>query len=330
MKKVSNEPLVSVIIPVYNVEPYLKRCLDSVIKQTYKNLQIIVVDDGSTDNSGKICDEYAKKDGRIEVIHKKNGGISSARNKGIKSVHGDFIVFVDSDDYVDKNYVSILYGELTKEDADMAVVGHKIIYCDRQIVKRNDKNCSMLSREALNSLLYDKCIDVSCWGKIYKKSLFKGVVYPEGKIFEDSAVTYKLFMNSKRIAVSSETPYFYTKKRKTSITTTKFSRDKYDLIEATERMTKDILGTFPDLRQACERRLMWAYLSTACQLAESTRPESEDIKRLMNYIKKNRKKVLKDRNNSKRDRFALLSSYFGFWIFRIIWKTYSLVSRRVI
>ena len=143
MSKAPKEPLISVIVPVYNVEKYLARCLDSIINQTYKNLQIIVVDDGSTDNSSKLCDEYAKKDKRIEVYHKENGGVSSARNIGIKNAKGEAVGFIDSDDYVEPQYIEALVKSMLDNDSDISLCGFKKIYGKQSddIIRFEDGTC---------------------------------------------------------------------------------------------------------------------------------------------------------------------------------------------
>ena len=122
------EDLISVVVPIYNVENYIKKCVDSILSQTYKNLEIILVDDGSPDNCPQICDEYAQKDNRIKVIHKENGGLSDARNAGIDISKGKFITFIDSDDYIEKDYVEVLYNSIKENASDMAIGSHKAIY----------------------------------------------------------------------------------------------------------------------------------------------------------------------------------------------------------
>ena len=194
--------LVSVIIPIYKVEPYLIRCLDSVVNQTYKNLEIILVDDGSPDKCPQICDEYAKKDNRIIVIHQENGGLSAARNAGLDICKGEYVSFVDSDDWVAKEYIEDLFNICQQENSEIAICNH-IRVNDSQIpYEDNDLYIkSYRSLDALNILIY-KAPDsfVVSWGKLYKKELFNNVRFPLKQIHEDEFTTYQLFFYSKKIS----------------------------------------------------------------------------------------------------------------------------------
>ena len=127
--------LISIVLPIYNVENYIEKCMESVLNQTYKNIEIILVDDGSPDNCPIICDQYVKEDNRVKVVHKENGGLSDARNAGIKVANGDYITFIDSDDYVDKDYVEFLYNTIEETDADIAIGGHRVIYDSGKIIE---------------------------------------------------------------------------------------------------------------------------------------------------------------------------------------------------
>ena len=230
------QPLITVIIPVYNIEAYIEKCIRSVIGQTYKNLEIILVDDGSSDNSGLICDKYAKKDTRIKVIHKKNGGLSDARNAAIDIAAGEYLTFIDGDDYVANSYVEMLY-ELINEGYDISICGYKDIYetdsdiyedTNEGIKVKPNKILKMSSCEALKMMLYQKFFDTSAWGKLYKNQLFGGGIrYPVGKLFEDLGTTYKLFLASKKIIYCDTKMYFYLQ-RGGSISNDKYNTRKND------------------------------------------------------------------------------------------------------
>lgn len=322
MQKQANEPTVSVVVAIYNVSDYLKKCVDSILDQTYDKLEIILVDDGSTDNSGEICDDYEKADNRVLALHKTNGGLSDARNAGIKKSTGEYITFIDGDDYIDRDYIETLIDSIRKYDSDISIVGHKIKYPKNIYEKRASKSEVFSPEDALREILYDREIDLSAWGKLYKTSLFNGVRYPKGRLFEDSATTYLLFDKAKKISVAPKSKYNYII-RSTSITNTGFNSKKYDLIASTQEMTDFIINKYPNLKSACERRMMWAHLSTLTQLAKSKNPSKNDINKLMSYIKKQRKAILEDKNISKRDRLSLYSTYFGFTGFKLSWKIYS-------
>lgn len=203
--------LISVIIPVYNVKKYLKKCLESVVSQTYSNLEIILVDDGSTDGSEKICDEYAIQYNNVSVIHKKNGGLSSARNAGINVAKGKYIGFIDSDDFVDKRMYEILYKNLIKEQADISICN---IYkfrdyneVDNTIEKEKIETFEGIDIQ--KSLQNNYFVMVVAWNKLYKKELFKKTRYPNGKIIEDAAIIHYLLDDSKKIVVSNLELYYY-------------------------------------------------------------------------------------------------------------------------
>lgn len=322
MKKVSKEPLISVIVPVYKVEEYLDRCVDSIINQTYKNLEILLVDDGSPDNCPKMCDDYAKKDKRIKVIHKKNGGLSDARNVGIDNSKGDYLTFIDSDDYVELNYVEFLYNLIVKYDADISMGKQYVRYSNKVINTGSGYLYDNLSKEEIfEKLMYGEDFDVSAWAKLYKKELFIDIKYPVNRLFEDSATTYKLMDKANKIVMKSEPIYNYII-RENSITNCIFNVKKMDLITSTIEMTDFIAKKYKKLKKSCDRRLMYAYLSTYTQYIKSKHTNIKIEKELLSYIQSNRKKILKDRRISKRDRIGLYCTYLGKKIYGISWLLY--------
>lgn len=322
-----NSDLISVIVPVYNVEEYLKKCLESILKQTYSNLEIILIDDGSEDRCGEICEEYKKKDNRIKVIHKANEGLSEARNTGIMNATGQYITFVDSDDYIDNCYVELLYNILISYSADISIVSHRILYKKRCIDKSTNEEFCADPKLILEKILYDDGIDISAWGKLYKSELFNNIKFPKGRLYEDSATTYKLIDISNKIAVSSKAVYNYVM-RKDSISKNKFSEKKLDLITSTKEMTDFIINKYPELTSACNRRLMYAYLSTLTQLAQCKERNKRIEKELLEYIRKNRHIVLKDKRIPKRDRVGIYASMFGLRFYKFAWNCYSNISKR--
>lgn len=185
--------LVSIIIPVYNVENYLPQCLDSVLAQTYNNLEILLVDDGSTDQSGSICDNYAQKDPRIIVFHTRNKGLSAARNFALSHCHGDYIQFIDSDDWMEKDSIETMVNAVASHHASMAVCGY---YNERKKMPSNENRIRyetiFFGDEILQTYLSDFGIGNIVWNKLYKADLFEEIRFPEGRDFEDIATTYKL------------------------------------------------------------------------------------------------------------------------------------------
>ena len=253
MTKASKEPLISLIVPVYKVEEYLDKCVESIVNQTYKNLEIILVDDGSPDNCPKMCDEWAKKDKRIKVIHKENGGLSDARNTGIDIAKGEYITFIDSDDYIEYNYVDFLYKNLDENKADISMGKQYVRYPEKVINTGSGKVYIVNPHDCFDKLLYGEDFDVSATIKLYKKELFKTIRFPKGRIYEDAATTYKLIDKSKKIVLNSMPIYNYMIRRD-SISNNHFSLTKMDLITSTEEMCNStffflLLGSFPSARK---------------------------------------------------------------------------------
>ena len=236
-------PKISVIIPVYNVSDYLERCVNSVLRQTFKDFEIILVDDGSTDGSAKKCDEYAKVNNNIQVIHKKNGGLSDARNHGIRVAKGDYIAFIDSDDWVNERFLEEMYTNINEYDADISVVNFSMVYSNGKQNITDCKEGSFSGQDTLNMYFNGFmmiCLEVA-WNKLYKRSLFEDIRYPVGKLNEDAFTTYKLIDKSVRVYISKEVLYYYFQ-RPGSITHAKFSRsclDKYDAFVERSRYFKE-------------------------------------------------------------------------------------------
>lgn len=210
--------LVSIIVPVYNVEKYLRKCIDSIINQTFQNIEIILVNDGSKDSSGQICDDYKLKDRRIIVIHKENGGLSSARNAGLDIAKGDYVMFVDSDDYVEPQFCEVPLKLALKKNVDIVSFGYNKVFDNGQNLNRKTNNPRLIdSSEGIKEIIVKKDIIFSfAWNKLYRLSLFNDVRYPIGKTYEDQATTYLLFHKAMQIYVADAILYNYVY-RKSSI-----------------------------------------------------------------------------------------------------------------
>lgn len=234
-------PLVSIIVPIYNVESYLKKCLDSIVRQTYKNLEIILIDDGSTDNSGVIADKYAKKCKRIRILHKKNSGLSSARNAGLRIARGQWIAFVDSDDYVNNNYISKLVQLAIKRNADIATCNYNMVDLSGKIKKPSLHWTSkvLTGQEAVNDVFENKR-QASIWLSLFKANIFKEhtITFPEGREYEDIPTRIKTLSFASKVAYTNERLYYYVI-RKNSITHKDFTKNVYrDKIAAIRDMDK--------------------------------------------------------------------------------------------
>ncbi len=202
----SEKPAVSVIVPVYNVEPWLRRCIDSIIHQTLRNIEIILVDDGSTDGSGAICDEYAAMDARIRVVHQENAGLSEARNAGIDRARADYLMFVDSDDWVEPDFCRIPYGIAREQQADLVMFQFRRIRNGKERKRRYSiKDGLKTQEEALNIFLTGA--GITAWSKLYQRELFRSNRYPQGMVFEDVILTPVLLHEANRIFYSSAVLY---------------------------------------------------------------------------------------------------------------------------
>lgn len=229
---------ISIIVPIYNVEKYLEKCLESILGQTFKDFELILVDDGSPDNCGSICDRYLKLDSRVKVIHKENGGLSSARNAGLDIAIGEYVGFVDSDDWIDTNMYEILYSMAKETDADIIQCKFKELYNENNInIKINTSKFKLIDKfEALNNLIDYGEMHVQmvvAWNKLYKKNLFDEIRFPNGKIHEDEFTTYKLLYKSKKVALIGNELYYY-RQTPNSIMNAKFNKNRLDYLEALE------------------------------------------------------------------------------------------------
>lgn len=239
----------SIIIPIYNVEKYLPQCLDSVINQTYKNLEIILINDGSSDSCPKICEEYAAKDYRIKVIHKKNGGLSDARNEGLKIASGSFISFLDSDDFLSVDFYKILVRTLIEYDADIVECGFRKFERDLDFVKEIEtgkENIELFETEIALKLLMTEYFKQIVWNKIYRKEIVADLQFPVNKINEDEFWTYKVFGNAKKIVKIPNELYFY-RQQSDSIMGTKYSLKRLDGLQAMEERINFMRKDFPTL-----------------------------------------------------------------------------------
>lgn len=226
-------PLITVVVPVYKVEQYLAECVDSILNQTYTNLEIYLVDDGSPDRCGEICNEYAKKDSRIRVIHQENKGLSGARNSAIDVFKGEYITFVDSDDWISNEMIERLYKNLIEYDAQMSCTSPDSFYEDgtHTTTKYNGEVFVYTKEQALDCFLFNDYLTPCVWGKLYMRNLWTSVRCPEGMLFEDQFTTYKLIDQCNKIIYCTKPMYHY-RKRAGSIGHSEFKRNTYDLYNA--------------------------------------------------------------------------------------------------
>lgn len=211
------KPVISVIVPIYNTEKYLRQCVDSILGQTYRELEVILVDDGSTDNSPEICEEYKRKDDRIRVIHKENGGQAGARNCGIDAADGDYISFVDSDDWIAEEMYQTMVNALAGSDANIACCGTALVYMDGSTLSPPVESRTFQPQEALQDLLTADMLRCEVTNKIFHKALFENIRFPEGRIYEDQAVVFQLLGEAKAIIHTGQQGYYYRRRPESSM-----------------------------------------------------------------------------------------------------------------
>lgn len=243
-----NTPLISVIVPVYKVEALLPRCVDSIRSQTYRNLEIILVDDGSPDNCGALCDGYAREDERIKVIHKPNGGLSDARNAGIDIARGEYLGFVDSDDWIEPDMYGTLLCAALREDVKLVCCGRYDVYegIDRTVGLCPAKDEVISGEDLARRIFVWEGIDSAAWDKLYHRSLFREIRYPFGKICEDLPTTYRIGLDAGRVAMVAK-PFYNYFHRAGSITTGKMSDARLHVLEHTAFILEDVEKNHPAL-----------------------------------------------------------------------------------
>ena len=247
--------LISVIVPVYNVEKYLDACVETIVNQTYKELEIILVDDGSPDRCPEMCDEWAKKDSRIKVIHKENGGLSDARNCGMKAATGEYIGFVDSDDLIHPQMFEKLFDATNKTNADIAQCKSVKFYNFSDVKFQTTTTNSFSTFDsygAVNNLLSGFEIDTTCWNKLYKSSVALKVDFEVGRINEDVLWTYRVIALCNEVVSIDEGLYWYYQ-REDSIMNCEYSEKKLDALYALSKRAQEIKIKFPDLYPLAER-----------------------------------------------------------------------------
>lgn len=309
--------LISVIVPVYNVEKYLKKCVDSIVNQTYKNLEIILVDDGATDNSGKICDELVELDNRIKVYHKKNGGLSDARNYGVERAAGDYIGFVDSDDYIDAEMYEKLYEAIKKENVDVAECNLKIVYPEKIDLFTDQKYYQICNKqEYLEEYLKIEKIFGSACVRLTKADIAKKLKFPVGKLYEDTYYAYDLIgIVDKYVIVDN--PYYNYLMRENSITNAKFNPRIFDLIEIVEKFHTNVYKNYPSLKEAADCRKMYAYFSVLNSiLLEEDFKNNSFYKQIIDYFKEEYTKLLRNKYITRNRKLSILLIKFSINLYR--------------
>jgi len=281
---------ISIIVPIYNVEKYLNQCIDSILMQTFRDFELILIDDGSPDNCGEICDDYQAKDDRIRVFHQENAGVSAARNLGLKVAQGEYIAFVDSDDWLEQEMYEILYNDMQKYQADITICNHTFDYEDGRSLARYKENGNFLfDREmALNKMLEGRLFAWTLWNMLYKKSLFEGLNFNnEISIGEDILICFELFKRSNKISYNSNLKYHY-RQRENSACSKSFSKKSFDEIVANKVVYEDVLCNFPELREIMFYRYHMAVINAGIKIIKTDeRVNKRSFQEIQNKLNNN-------------------------------------------
>ena len=317
-------PRLSIIVPVYKVEKYIHKCVDSILNQTFTDFELILVDDGSPDNCGRICDEYTEKDSRVRVIHKENGGLSDARNYGIDAAEGSILGFVDSDDDIDHNMYKSMIEYMDSNDLDIVCADTYVIKNNKKKFKpRYPKDKIFYNKDGVIEIL-DGTLDNAAWNKIYRRSVVGDVRYPKGRIYEDVATTYKFMYAANRIGYMCR-PFYNYYKRQGSIVASSFnSKSRYDCFLGYKERLAYAIDKELDCVEACRTQALSTALSTLTAFyANSEDEKSERYLDVIGFIKDNQKMP---RSKFRRKDSILL---WGINNFNMINKVYAVLSSAI-
>jgi len=319
---------VSIIIPVYNVEKYLHCCVESAIYQSYQDIEIILVDDGSTDNSGALCENFAKCDDRIKVIHKTNGGLSSARNAGNKIASGDYILYLDSDDYLSKDFVQKTIQMCTKTGAQIAIM--QMMYISEETneeIQNNGKEFIKVlnPQEAIEASLYQHIFSCCAPAKLYKREIVADIEFPVGRLSEDLATCHLFLSKAKKIAYTNEIGYYYRQHNNSIMHT--FNPKRMDAIEWAKDIEKFCLEKYPDIVTAAKCRTFNVAVHLLLDLPDSGEIHDEFYEKLWREIKRTRIQTIFCKKSRFREKAAAILSFAGEKVLKSIWNSKLAVKR---
>lgn len=313
---------VSVIIPVYNQLKYIKRCIESVLDQTYKNIEVLLVDDGSTDGSEKLCDQYAMHDNRIKVIHKDNGGLSSARNVGMDCASGEYITFLDSDDYLAMECIENMLNLCMNYNADISIMRMKYVgeNINAEINDLTDEHIQHFSpQEAIEESLYQKLFSCCAPGKMYCKSVLAGISFPVNRLSEDLAVCHLIFNNAKKIVFSNIIAYYYRQQPQSIMHV--FNPKRLDALEWAHNIESFCEMNYPNLVPAAKCRTFNVAIHLVLDLPTKDENLKKNEKELMADIKRTRMTVLFNNKARFREKAAVLLSLISLQSLRFVWNS---------
>lgn len=308
---------ISIIVPVYKVEKYLEKCVDSILAQTFTDFELILVDDGSPDRSGAMCDEYAQKDSRVRVIHKENGGLSSARNAGIDVAKGRYLGFVDSDDYIDSKMYEQLFTDIEREQADLSICGIYHVYEGKKPKKKSETVMVLNRDEAMELIFHGNEISDHAVNKLYKRGIFSKLRYPLGKYHEDSFTIVGILDQCNTVVVNTTQRYYYYH-RSDSITSHAFSRKHLEYISAWEQNERIVKGRTVQIDEAAHQRVCFANFLVLDKIVESNQEnEVPETKQIVSYLRNNYFFIMRNSIFTKNRKIALTLLMFSISLYKI-------------
>ena len=312
--------LISVIVPVYNVAQYLEKSIASIQQQTYQNLEIILVDDGATDESGRLCEKIAEQDERVLVYHKENEGLSQARNDGLKQAHGDYVIFIDSDDYIHSEMIASLYQQLVKEDADVSSCGVMNVYANSESPQTENQDDYFIcdTETFLREYLIGEKIPGTICNKLIKKEIAAQLTFPKGLIYEDAYYHFDLIKVAKKYVVNTK-PYYYYFHRGDSITTKPYAEKDLAYIDIYQKFYTEVVKEYPNLTEVAFFRLAYAHFFILDKmLLDDNFKEFKDYPRIYGYLKKHAFAIFKNTIFRKGRRISALALFVNVRLYRIL------------
>ena len=312
--------LISVIVPVYNVAQYLEKSIASIQQQTYQNLEIILVDDGATDESGRLCEQIAEQDERVLVYHKENEGLSQARNDGLKQAHGDYVIFIDSDDYIHPEMIASLYQQLVKEDADVSSCGVMNVYANSESPQTENQDDYFVcdTETFLREYLIGEKIPGTICNKLIKKEIAAQLTFPKGLIYEDAYYHFDLIKVAKKYVVNTK-PYYYYFHRGDSITTKPYAKKDLAYIDIYQKFYTEVVKEYPNLTEVAFFRLAYAHFFILDKmLLDENFKEFKDYQRIYGYLKKHAFAIFKNTIFRKGRRISALALFVNVRLYRIL------------
>lgn len=320
--KDNESPLITVIIPVFNIKLYLKKCVESVVSQSYCNLEIILVDDGSTDGSEVLCDMLANTFTDVKAFHKENGGLASARNYGVNLAKGKYIVFVDSDDYVDEEYVQYLWDIKRKFNADIAISGYVKEKLNGNIINvvKSPNSCLLTGKDAIEKMCYGNELPIMAYGKLFNKRTLIKFPFPDGKMHEDVGVMYMILDTTNKVALGKKATYHYIQ-REGSIVNQNYRPSHLYSLEASENIIEYIRKKYPTIIEAGYARLA---IESVALTHRAINASKKEYKFLTNKIRLNFKNglclTMKNKKLPVRTRVQLFTFFVSPEMYRELYK----------